>query len=190
MDEDGAASTEWVVAVAAVVMMAVPVMALIGEGSETSSENVVVSIQDADSFGGDGFHGNDGDELAGDPDDDGAVLFQPGANLGVGFSTNDVEQNLGTGGASTGGVDRPRFYSNSNGGVRRDKPTVFSARRTQRGDPSVQGSNAGAPDIRLPTAGNRQAVLGAHDCFIPGSPEAQQAAANPSQLQDVVASGR
>lgn len=190
MDEDGSASTEWVVAVAVVIMMAVPVMALIGDGSEKSSEDVVVSIQDADSFGGDGFHGNDGNELAGDPDGDGEGLFQPGANLGVGFSTTDAEQELGTGGVGGGGVDRPRFYSNSNGGVRRDKPTVFSARRTQRGDPSVQGSNAGAPDIRLPTAGNRQAVLGAHDCFVPGSPEAQQAAANPSQLQDVVASGR
>ncbi|MEM8871085.1 MAG: hypothetical protein AAGB10_18145 [Pseudomonadota bacterium] len=189
-DRNGSASTEWVVAVAVVVMMAVPVMALIGEGTEINSEGVVISIQDADSFGGEGFHSDDGNLVAFNPDDLDETDFNPGEDMGVGFP-DDVQVADGRR-ESEDTVDRPRFYSSANSGIRRDKPTVRAERRTR--DPLVvQSSNSDEPDIRLPSSGPSQqvAALGANHCLVEDiAKTAKIADASAPNEGIVVASGR
>lgn len=186
-DQDGSASTEWIVAVAVVVMMAVPVMALIGDGSEINSENVVISIQDADSFGGQGFHGNDGDQIAFDPDAPDDEDFNPGEDLGIGFPDPDKV----TARNEDDEVDRPRFYTSAGGsGIRRDKPTLLEA-RPRGGNGVVQGSNANQPNIQLPSASNRRVVLGEHDCFVAGEEQTADASGIvPIEDNSIIASGR
>ncbi len=187
-DQDGSASTEWIVAVAVVVMMAVPVMALIGEGSEINSENVVISIQDADSFGGQGFHGNDGDQIAFDPDaPDNDEDFNPGEDLGIGFPDPDKV----TARNENDEVDRPRFYTSAGGGgIRRDKPTVLAARPSGGGG-VVQGSNPNQPNIQLPTGNNRRIVLGENNCFVESREQTADASGVvPIEENSIIASGR
>ncbi|MEO1312690.1 MAG: hypothetical protein AAFV27_02315 [Pseudomonadota bacterium] len=192
-NQNGSASTEWVVAVAVVVLMAVPVMALIGEGTERNSESVVISIQDADSFGGEGFHGDDGNLVAFNPADLDEADFNPGEDLGVGFPDETQIAASPNGDEDRPAVGRPRFYSNADSGLRRDKPSSVAARRDR--DPLVvQGSNLGEPDIRLPSAsGGREAVatLGANHCLVEDiAKTAKIADASAQGDATVVASGR
>ncbi|MEO1292551.1 MAG: hypothetical protein AAFV62_06945 [Pseudomonadota bacterium] len=118
--------------VAVVVFMAVPVLALINTSTESSSADIVVQIQDTDSFGGGGFDGSDG-RLDADIDED-AENFIPGLDKGIGFPLDEEgaplvvdrgtirEQLTGTGGNAAAAAAaqeapgvRPRFYAGSGG---------------------------------------------------------------------------
>ncbi|MSU88905.1 hypothetical protein GE300_04615 [Rhodobacteraceae bacterium 2CG4] len=119
-DEKGASSTEWLVAVAAVVMMAVPVMALIGDSSRKSSNDIVVSIQDADSFGGSGYDGSEATLNARVSPD--AEDFVPGSDLGVGFPLEGEEEDTAateTARPMVNPTGLPRFYAGASGTVSR-----------------------------------------------------------------------
>ncbi|MEM8788293.1 MAG: hypothetical protein AAGE76_08520 [Pseudomonadota bacterium] len=169
-DDRGSAQTEWVVAVALVILMAVPVMAVIGDGSRGESEDIVVSIQDADSFGGSGFHGADGEVMAAGIHEE---PFNPGVDLGVGFPVEGTEL-AGGGDSTTGGTeaDRPRFYSQASGGARRDKPSARGQTGNGIGGFGIgrvasSGGNTQGADIVLPTGSNGRAVIGNNHCIVP-----------------------
>jgi len=136
-DEDGGASTEWMVAVAIVVMMAVPVMAVIGNGSETSSEEMVVQIEDADSFGGAGFQPNE----ARLPAEEDANLYNPGADLGVGMPEEDAQVRTASAAANFG-----RSAGQFAASGRRDKSTFGTGGGTLgRGPTGGGGLVTGTP---------------------------------------------
>lgn len=132
-DERGSASTEWMVAVSIVVAMAVPVLGVVGNGTDTASNDIVVSIEDTDSFGGDEFHGDEGSLMGQSLDDLEEDVYIPGADMGVGFPDGSGETKIGgrsLGGASSGGADARRFAS-AGDAARRDK-SVSSAGTIRR----------------------------------------------------------
>lgn len=113
---DGSASVEWMVAVAIVVMIAVPVMALISDGSEITSDEIVVSIQDSEPAAGAGIDVSGGREFFRDPN---ASEKTPGHDMGVGFPDPDT---------ADGGLDgfggKAVVITDATPDIRRDKPEL------------------------------------------------------------------
>ncbi|MHA3980251.1 hypothetical protein ACW9UR_21490 [Halovulum sp. GXIMD14794] len=118
-DENGASTIEWMISVGVVVMMAIPVMMIVSGSSERASNDIVVQIEDTDSFGGGGYDGAEGSRSATVSAD--AENYVPGANMGVGFplageegSSEEAEELLVAG--QTGNqAGLPRFYANAGG---------------------------------------------------------------------------
>lgn len=155
-DDRGATSTEWMVSVAVVVAMAVPVMALVGGSSEKSTNDIVVSIEDADSFGGSGYHGGEAAQRARVASD--ARDFVPGADMGVGFPLEGEgeEEAVETAQPMVNPNGLPRFYagatgssSRSGGGGSGTGPIVA---------PSLGGSAAG---VNLTGSGDNRPIYAA-----------------------------
>lgn len=105
-DEAGAISTEYVLAVAVVVLLAVPVVAVVNDGTTSLSSDVLVQVEDTDSFGGQGFHPGDDRRVAATDED----LYVPGALRGVGMPLEGEEGLLAA--ASDGDNRRPRYFAN------------------------------------------------------------------------------
>lgn len=112
-DESGSATTEWVVAVGIVVLMGIPVLAVVGDGSEQTSSDMIVSINDTDSFGGSDFHGDEGAVTVAAATTD----YVPGSDMGVGFPSEEELRN-----SVSVREARPIFIANNDDILRRDKP--------------------------------------------------------------------
>lgn len=152
-DDSGASSTEWLVSVAVVVAMAVPVMALVGGSSEKSSNDIVVSIQDADSFGGAGYHGGEAAKRARVASD--AQDFVPGADMGVGFPLEGEgeEQATETAQPMVNPNGLPRFYAGATGASTRSGGGGGAV-----AVPSLGGSAAG---VNLTGSGDNRPIYAA-----------------------------
>ncbi len=135
-DEQGTISTEYLAAIAIVVMMAVPVVAVVGDGSQENGHDLVVNIQETDSMGGRGFHGGDALGAAAAEEE----LYNPGADLGVGIDENGLAANAEGNGT---------FYvAGQSVTTRRDKPQAGGGSSftvtTAGGGVGGGGSGAGA----------------------------------------------
>lgn len=141
-DDTGSATVEWTVAVAIVVMMAVPVMSMIGAGSENQSREIAVSIQDAEQGAGRSGGGglvDEAPEYAGTaPPPD----REPGSDLGIGYSglQTDVHASPPVREVET------LLYPASFGNLRRDKPVERA--------PRLGNAIAGQDSTALPRAGS------------------------------------
>lgn len=146
-DERGSATTEWMVSVSIVVMMAVPVLGLVGDGTSQTSDDIVVSIEDTDSMGGSGFHGEEGAA-------EGAYLvtedFMPGADMGVGFADGEGAGFVSFTADSV--VDTPRFFASGNGMDRRDKPSNEPVFRRAATENDVVPDRSDTPRYSVPSA--------------------------------------
>jgi len=116
-DEKGSASTEWMVAVSIVVMLAVPVLGVVGDGAGVASTDIAIQIEDTDSMGGDSFHGDDDGgqsaELA-------LTDFVPGEDMGIGFGDGEALQTASLRSRRT----QVSSTAGSAGVIRRDKPVT------------------------------------------------------------------
>lgn len=118
-DECGASTIEWMISVGIVVMMAIPVMMLVGGSSEQASNDIVVQIEDTNSFGGGGYDGAEGSRKASVTAD--AENYIPGSDMGVGFpldgedGATDEREELVVAGQSGNPAGLPRFYANAGG---------------------------------------------------------------------------
>jgi len=191
-DERGTISTEWAIAVTIVVSMAVPVMALISDGSEQNSQDIIVSIQDTDSFGGNGLHPGDGQQAATMEADE---LFVPGSNLGIGYGTEEHSAELAMT-VMEEEIERPRYFDRAatvSSGTGRGG-SGLSRRRGggsggNGGDAPVTGPAELPPPVvqsdPVPDTGTDQLPLNTEHCFEPNAQPYQPQLAN-----YVVASGR
>ena len=165
-------------------------MALISDGSEHSSQGVVVSIQDADSFGGDGLQPGDG---LGAATWDGDDLFVPGSDMGIGYDT-------GTGSAAVNDDDdaRParRSYFSYTSTLARNgsAPRITSSGADRRGGggggggapaPTLVAAPAGKSGGASPATGSPELRLRAEHCVEP-----RRDISEPEHANYVVASGR
>jgi hypothetical protein len=144
-DDHGSASTEWMVATGIVVMMAVPVLAIIEDGAGSSSEDMIVSIEDTDSMGGDDFHGTEGDERALIVDQEDYI---PGADMGVGFADGEDENTA----MNSARASQPAFIAAKNGNTRRDKPLTPFARTGDSGSGAVATTAKDHRPYAVPTS--------------------------------------
>ena len=191
VDDSGSASTEWAVAVAIVVMMAVPVMAVISDGSELSSNDMVISIQETDSFGGRGLHPGEGQDAATREEDE---LYVPGADLGIG---PDPEGEEDTNVASANDAERPRYFdftarlARSGGGGSRLALYSGGGRGGRSGGDAVRaaspGSSGGSHNNPGPSSskGTGDLPLRADNCY-----DVRAEDGEPRHANYVVASGR
>ncbi|MHA3914706.1 hypothetical protein [Halovulum sp. GXIMD14793] len=155
VEEDGAAGTEWVVATAIVVLFAVPVLALIGSGSNSSSQVVVKALEKPNEVtisasyapiedDADEGEGDDETEVAGNSTTESSV---PGLDMGVGYDITEEQSRIGYSESAPqyGGMQvRSRNSSATSGSG--------SAQRRQSANSSSSDVRMGGHSINMPDA--------------------------------------
>ncbi|WP_157966389.1 hypothetical protein [Oceanibium sediminis] len=170
-DESGSATIEWIVAVGMVVLMAVPVLALIAEGSEQASNDIGRSINDTNTLSGDDTGGakNRFEIASADP----APL--PGADMVVGFPPGE-EATLATCKA------RPILFSGQDERLRGDMPRFGAANGVGSIDAVVPSAAPVAPGLL-----DQRLAMGPNHCFEKVAAEVEE---NLNAPKTVTASGR
>lgn len=145
IEEDGAAATEWVVATAIVVLFTVPVLALIGSGSNSSGQAVVTALEEpVQSSVSNGYApvddqpdeeaGGTETEVAGSSDSESSV---PGLDMGVGYDITEEQSRIGYN-------DSAPQYGGMQVRSRRSSGSTESS-----SEPSRQSANASSSDVRM-----------------------------------------